>query len=76
VRGEKIAVKAKVHTINGFSAHGDREDLIDWISHFEGLENIYLIHGEEDKAEAFKKTIKERLETKVHIVKEREHIYI
>ena len=76
VRGEKIAVKAKVHTINGFSAHGDREDLIDWISHFDGLENIYLIHGEEDKEEAFKKTIKERLETKVHIVKEREHIYI
>ncbi len=76
VRGEKIAVKAKIHTINGFSAHGDREDLIDWISHFKDLETIYLIHGEEDKAEIFKKTLKERLGIKVHVVKEREHIYI
>ncbi len=76
VRGEKIAVKAKIYTINGFSAHGDREDIIDWISHFEGLENIYLIHGEEDKAKAFRETIIERLNIKTHVVKEREHIHI
>ncbi len=76
VRGEKIAIKAKIHTINGFSAHGDREDLIDWISHFKELETIYLIHGETDKIETFKKSIKERLAIKVHIVKEGEHIYV
>ena len=76
VRGEKIAVKAKIHTINGFSAHGDREDILDWISHFEGLENIYLIHGEEDKAKVFRETIIERLNIKTHVVKEREHIHI
>lgn len=76
VRGEKIAVKAKIHTINGFSAHGDREDLLDWIAHFEGLENIYLIHGEADKAEIFRKTIIEKLHIKTHVVKEREHIHI
>jgi len=76
VRGEKIAVKAKIHTINGFSAHGDREDIIDWIEHFEGLENIYLIHGEADKAKAFRAAIIERLNIKTHVVKEREHIHI
>ncbi|MCH9813535.1 MAG: MBL fold metallo-hydrolase [Epsilonproteobacteria bacterium] len=76
VRGEKIAVKAKISTINGFSAHGDREDLIDWISHFQGLNNIYLIHGEKEKEEAFKKSLQTHLDTKVHIVKEREHIYL
>ncbi|MBD3792882.1 MAG: MBL fold metallo-hydrolase [Campylobacterales bacterium] len=77
VRGENVMVNAKVHTINGFSAHGDREDLIDWISHFKDLEMIYLIHGECDKMDAFKTTLKERFESiKVHIVKEREHIYI
>ncbi len=76
VRGEKIAVKAKVQTINGFSAHGDREDMIDWIEHFEGLNNIYLIHGEEDKAKVFRETIIDRLGIKTHVVKEKEHIYI
>lgn len=76
VRGEKIAVKANIYTINGFSAHGDREDILDWIAHFEGLENIYLIHGEEDKAKIFRETIIERLGIKTHVVKEREHIHI
>jgi metallo-beta-lactamase family protein len=76
VRGENIAVHAQVHTINGFSAHGDKEDLIDWIKHFEELETTYLIHGEADKLQAFKATLKERLEQKVHIVKRGEHIYI
>ncbi len=76
VRGEKIAVKAKIYTINGFSAHGDREDLLDWIAHFEGLENIYLIHGEEDKAKIFRETIIEKLHIKTHVVKERENTFI
>lgn len=28
--GEDIAVKAKVHTINGFSAHADRDEQLAW----------------------------------------------
>lgn len=77
VRGEKIAVRAKIHTINGFSAHGDRDDIIEWIKKFEELHTIYLIHGEEEKEDAFKQTLKEKFpDKKVHIVKEKESIYI
>lgn len=77
VHGEKIAVRAQVHTINGFSAHGDQKDMLDWISTFNGIENIYLIHGEDYQTKAFKEAIKARFDNvKVHIVKEREHIYI
>ena len=28
--GDNVPVRAKVHTINGFSAHAGRRDLIDW----------------------------------------------
>ncbi|MBD3808674.1 MAG: MBL fold metallo-hydrolase, partial [Epsilonproteobacteria bacterium] len=77
VHGEKIAVKAKVFTINGFSAHGDQKDMMDWIGTFSGIETIYLIHGEDYQTKAFKDAIKNRFDNvKVHIVKEREHIYI
>ncbi len=61
IYGEDIVVKAQVQTINGFSAHADQDDLIDWISNFSELKNLYLIHGEASKMEPFSKAIKERL---------------
>lgn len=74
---EKIQVGAKIHTINGFSAHADQSELLEWIEGFEQLEEIYLIHGEKDKQQIFKKAIKEKMpDKKVHIVKEAEEIWI
>lgn len=77
VHGEKIAVRAQMHTINGFSAHGDQKDMLEWIDTFNGIETIYLVHGEDYQTKAFKDAIKSRFDNiKVHIVKEREYIYI
>lgn len=74
--GEKIMVKASIHTINGFSAHADRTQMMDWIKSFDRLENIYLVHGEEEKELAFKDTILNETNKKVHIVKERDRIFV
>jgi len=76
VYGEEIIVKAKVHTINGFSAHADQNGLIEWMSQFSRLEKIFLIHGERDKQEIFQKEIEKRLGKKSHIVKHGEKIGI
>ncbi len=73
---EDIVLKAKVYTINGFSAHADQNDLIDWIKSYKKLGKIYLIHGEKDKQKIFKQVIKERLGKKAHIVKQAEEIWI
>jgi len=74
---EKVQVAAKIHTINGFSAHADQKELLAWIEGFENLEKIYLIHGEKDKQKIFKKAIKSVMsDKKVHIVKEAEEIWI
>ncbi len=73
---EDIIVKAKVHTINGFSAHADQNDLIEWMEGFERLEKIFLIHGEHDKQEIFRDEIEKRMGKKAHIVKYAEKIGI
>jgi metallo-beta-lactamase family protein len=45
IHGEDISVRAKIHTIGGFSAHADQDDLLKWLQPT-GKANVYLIHGE------------------------------
>jgi metallo-beta-lactamase family protein len=61
IYGEDIVVKADIKTINGFSAHADQKDLINWIGNFKKLKNIYLIHGESVKMEIFSDVVKDKL---------------
>ncbi|MEH6452299.1 MAG: MBL fold metallo-hydrolase [Psychromonas sp.] len=73
---ETINVNAKIHMLNGFSAHADQSDLLSWMSEFEQLNNIYLIHGEASIQATFKQVIKEQLHKPVHIVKYGEKIHV
>jgi metallo-beta-lactamase family protein len=73
---EDIRIRARIYTINGFSAHADQSDLLAWMAHIEKLGKIYLIHGEKEKQRIFKKMIRKKLGRKSHIVKPKERIYI
>jgi len=44
--GDDVAVRAQVHTINGFSAHADQEELLAWRESMHP-ERTILVHGEE-----------------------------
>lgn len=44
--GEEIPVAAKVHTINGFSAHADQAELLAWHHRTGTPERTFLVHGE------------------------------
>lgn len=46
VLGEDMAVRARVYTINGFSAHADQAELLAWHRHT-GAPRTFLTHGEE-----------------------------
>jgi metallo-beta-lactamase family protein len=73
---EDILIKASVHTINGFSAHADQRAIVKWISQIEGLQTVYLIHGEEDKQVILRSVLENALHQKAHIVKPEEVIYL
>ena len=53
VLGEDILVRAAIHTVNGFSAHAGREELLEWVSDLEGTPTIFVVHGEDEAAESF-----------------------
>jgi metallo-beta-lactamase family protein len=45
--GEEIPVRARIHTINGFSAHADQAELLAWHERIAGVTRTFLVHGEE-----------------------------
>ncbi|MBF4494256.1 MBL fold metallo-hydrolase [Flavobacterium sp. MR2016-29] len=61
IYGKYYPVKAKITQIEGFSAHGDQEDLLNWLS---ALKNnpkcIYLVHGENLPSEELRIKIQDR----------------
>ena len=59
--GEDISIKAKIFTINGFSAHADQEQLLAWLGNFQSKKmQIFLVHGELAAQEKLASLIKER----------------
>ncbi|WP_457562344.1 MBL fold metallo-hydrolase RNA specificity domain-containing protein [Caminibacter pacificus] len=73
---EEIIVRAKIHTINGFSAHADQKELLEWMNEFDKLDRIFLIHGEYEKQVVFKSVIRNFFNKKAHIVDMGEKIYL
>jgi len=59
VLGEEVVVRARVHTIGGFSAHADQDDLLAFLS-TTGTPRVWLVHGEPGVMEAFVPVLAER----------------
>jgi metallo-beta-lactamase family protein len=52
VLGEDVAVRARIYTINGFSAHADQAELLAWLS-ASAPSRTFLTHGEEATMQQF-----------------------
>ena len=60
--GEEYDLKAAVETINGFSAHADRSELLDWAGHFKKKPaHSFIVHGEEEVSLAFADSLQKQL---------------
>ena len=57
LRGERVAVKAQICTINGFSAHADQNELLAWQARVANKKFVALVHGEQGSMEAFAKKL-------------------
>ena len=73
---ENVAVKAKVFTIGGFSAHTDQHDLLEWIGHFESKPRVFLVHGEAEGSRVLAEKIQERFSLETHVPRWRERLVL
>jgi metallo-beta-lactamase family protein len=61
ILGQEYPVNAKVVQVNGFSAHADKNELLEWLS---GLKKsprkVFIVHGEPDSALHFGDFIRQK----------------
>jgi metallo-beta-lactamase family protein len=63
IHGEKVAVKAKVHTLGGFSAHAGQTDLLTWFSAIAPSKpRVVLTHGEDESRAALARKIQQQFQ--------------
>ncbi|MBI1367376.1 MAG: MBL fold metallo-hydrolase [Planctomycetes bacterium] len=62
IHGRTLPVHAQIASLEGFSAHGDRGDLLNWLSHFKKPpKQLFLTHGEEQVSLHFAQEIRQRM---------------
>ena len=59
--GKRYPVKARVIQLNGFSAHADRDELLEWLSGFtKPPRRLFVTHGESEASASFAELVKQR----------------
>jgi metallo-beta-lactamase family protein len=63
ILGDEVPLRARVEVLAGYSAHGDRHELQDWLDAVRdggtgagkraSAPDVYLVHGEPDAQDAF-----------------------
>jgi metallo-beta-lactamase family protein len=75
--GEEVAVRAKVFTIGGFSAHADRKNLLKWVGNFtESDPQVFVVHGENSASLDFAQLVHQELGFKSYVPGWRETLFL
>jgi metallo-beta-lactamase family protein len=60
IHGSPVKVAARIHTLGGFSAHGDQADLLRWYGEVPGQPPVWLVHGEPASSTALRDVLRQR----------------
>ncbi len=61
--GEEYHVKAEIRRAEGYSAHADRNELLNWVARVQeqgSLKRVFAVHGEEESIQALAEALKEQ----------------
>jgi metallo-beta-lactamase family protein len=71
IHGESVPVRAKIETLDGLSAHADREEILRWLKGFtRPPRQAYVVHGEPAAAEALAATMRATLGWRVAVAQD------
>jgi metallo-beta-lactamase family protein len=84
IDGQEYAVRCRVRSISGFSAHADENELAAWLGHFtraggtDGTDGnpkrVFIVHGDPEAAEAFGRRIRSETGLDPHLPRYRESV--
>jgi metallo-beta-lactamase family protein len=66
ILGQRYPVRARVAEITGFSAHADRQELLEWMSGI-NPRRVFVVHGETKSAKEFGKFLRQERGWKVSV---------
>jgi metallo-beta-lactamase family protein len=68
IMGKEFDVRARIESIDAFSAHADRNEILAWLRGFKKFpRRVFLSHGEPFASQALARTIKEEFDAEVSI---------
>jgi metallo-beta-lactamase family protein len=68
ILGEEFQVKAQIEILDSFSGHADHDELLGWFSRVGGpKKNVFLVHGEPERAQALQAALKEKHNGRVEV---------
>jgi metallo-beta-lactamase family protein len=77
ILGRNYPVKARVVQIRGFSAHADRDELLQWLSSLpKPPRKLFVIHGEAESAQSFGQYVHEKTGWDVLVPDYREEVIL
>lgn len=70
IMGRQLDVRARIESLDGFSAHAGKSEILEWLRAFEKFPGqVFLNHGEPDATRALAETIKQEFEADVIVPK-------
>ena len=66
--GEPVRSRAEIVMLEGFSAHADQAEMLDWVGRLNPRpKHVYLVHGEFEAAAVLAEKLTERFGVEAHI---------
>jgi metallo-beta-lactamase family protein len=68
IHGEYVKVRAQIHQLEGFSAHADQRELVEWVTHLERCPRaVFLVHGEESALSTLQELLRRKLGVPIEV---------
>ena len=77
IQGKYFPVRARISKLESLSAHADQAELLHWCRQIKNIpEKVFIIHGENQAADAFRVKLQTELNWNTHIPKLSEEIFL